>query len=75
MSRITPEHPLPLSESEYHALARQDAGLCLDCGSTETLGVEPDAEKYECEECGAEAVQGLEDALCEGHIAIQEGVD
>lgn len=75
MPHITPEQPLPLSESEYHALVRQDAGLCLDCGSTETLGVEPDAEGYECEECGAGAVQGLENALCDGNIAIQEEVD
>ena len=51
--------------------ARQDDGLCLACGSLETSGVEPDAEEYECCECGASAVQGLENALCDGHIAIE----
>lgn len=76
MSRVDPQHPVEMSEAEYHEHARQDAGLCLSCGSLESSGVEPDAEEYECEECGACAVQGLENALCDGHIAITgEGGD
>lgn len=37
-------------------------GFCTACG-VEVEGVEPDAEKYTCEECGAEAVYGAEQLL------------
>lgn len=34
-------------------------GFCLECGA-ERDGCEPDAENYECYECGAMAVMGAE---------------
>ncbi|SEA87551.1 hypothetical protein [Rubrimonas cliftonensis] len=34
-------------------------GFCLDCGA-ENHGVEPDAERYPCESCGALKVYGAE---------------
>jgi hypothetical protein len=37
-------------------------GFCLACGS-EAFGVEPDAEEYECEECGEPEVYGAEQIL------------
>ena len=37
-------------------------GFCIRCGS-ETDGVEPDAEKYECDNCGAMQVYGAEQLL------------
>ena len=37
-------------------------GFCTVCGA-EAEGVEPDAEGYECEECGASAVYGAEQLL------------
>ncbi len=37
-------------------------GFCLECGA-ERDGCEPDAEGYECEECGAMAVMGAENVL------------
>lgn len=37
-------------------------GFCLECGE-ENIGVEPDAEDYECEFCGAECVMGAEQIL------------
>ena len=37
-------------------------GLCLDCG-LEAYGIEPDAERYECEHCGAFRVYGAEQLL------------
>jgi predicted RNA-binding Zn-ribbon protein involved in translation (DUF1610 family) len=37
-------------------------GFCTACGA-EADGVEPDARKYECEECGANAVYGAEELL------------
>ena len=32
-------------------------GLCIGCGAG-TSGIEPDAERYRCDECGREAVYG-----------------
>jgi len=37
-------------------------GFCTACGE-ETDGCEPDAERYECESCGARAVFGAEQLL------------
>lgn len=37
-------------------------GFCLKCGA-EQEGVEPDAERYECDECGQWAVYGAEEIL------------
>ena len=37
-------------------------GFCIECGY-EQEGCEPDAEGYECEECGAMAVMGAENCL------------
>jgi hypothetical protein len=41
------------------------AGFCLACGA-EHYGVEPDARKYECEECGEPQVYGAEEILMMG---------
>ena len=37
-------------------------GFCLSCGA-DADGVEPDAEGYNCDNCGASAVTGAENAL------------
>lgn len=37
-------------------------GFCTACGA-EACGVEPDAENYECESCGENAVFGAEQLL------------
>jgi hypothetical protein len=44
--------------------AAQDGtiGFCLAC-TAENYGVEPDARKYECEECGEPRVYGAEELL------------
>ena len=39
--------------------ATEYIGFCIHCG-TETDGVEPDAERYPCEECGTNKVYGAE---------------
>jgi hypothetical protein len=43
-------------------------GLCAACGA-DAYGVEPDARKYECGECGAHAVYGAEEYLFMGDLA------
>ena len=42
--------------------ADENAGFCLKCGA-EAYGVEPDARKYKCENCGERAVYGAEECL------------
>jgi len=37
-------------------------GFCIACG-VDADGVEPDAEEYECESCGAMAVFGAEEIV------------
>jgi len=37
-------------------------GFCLACGA-EAYNVEPDARRYECEDCGAHKVYGAEELL------------
>jgi predicted RNA-binding Zn-ribbon protein involved in translation (DUF1610 family) len=50
-------------EQVMNAVEQDDnLGFCLDCGA-EAYGVEPDARKYECDECGAKAVYGAEECL------------
>ena len=42
--------------------ADDNLGFCLGCGA-EAYGIEPDARKYECEECGECKVYGAEELL------------
>lgn len=45
------------------AIERDDhTGICGECGG-EQDGCEPDARKYECDDCGAKAVYGAEECL------------
>ena len=39
-----------------------DEGACIDCGA-EHDNIEPDAERYECSECGSRAVYGAEQLM------------
>ena len=41
-------------------------GMCIYCGNFQG-GVEPDAEKYECEGCGTNSVYGLEQLFVIGY--------
>lgn len=47
-------------------------GGCTNCGAIIIGGVEPDARKYECEECGERAVYGLEELVIMGMIDIED---
>ena len=38
-------------------------GFCLSCGERQCGGVEPDARKYSCETCDANAVYGAQECL------------
>jgi hypothetical protein len=56
-------HPSITEERIYNTVAQDDSvGFCTKCGD-DAYGVEPDAERYECESCGAHAVYGAEQLL------------
>ncbi len=47
------------------ALAHQGQGFCLACG-TDVDGIEPDARRDTCPECGAAKVYGAEELVLMG---------
>jgi hypothetical protein len=53
---------LDLDEIMAACESGDNMGFCTACGA-EAYGVEPDARRYECEECGARAVYGAEELL------------
>ena len=57
-------HPSITLDSILAAVADDYIGICIRCGQ-EQEGVEPDARKYECDSCGANAVYGAEWLLME----------
>jgi len=60
-----------MSETEFRDLSNEYSGLCLFCGETTECGVEPDAERYECEGCGRDGVFGVEQCLIMGRIEFE----
>jgi hypothetical protein len=61
-----------LSEAEYAELSADCGGVCLGCGEITYGGCEPDARGYPCDECGRNAVCGVEEALVMGRIEFVE---
>jgi DNA-directed RNA polymerase subunit RPC12/RpoP len=54
-----------------HELFDSNEGHCINCGA-QAFAVEPDARKYKCETCGANAVYGNEQLLIAGLVDIIE---
>ncbi len=64
-----------LSESVYIRMVygAGSPGVCLSCGDVdEYAGCEPDARGYECPQCEARTLYGLEEALTMGHLDITD---
>ena len=57
---VTADRVLEAVERQQTSL--DNPGFCLICGA-EQEGVEPDAENYRCESCGASKVWGAEQLL------------
>lgn len=47
-------------------------GFCTDCNEFTTDGVEPDARRYTCPECGNPSVYGTEEALLMGAFILSD---
>lgn len=63
--------PIQITEAQYADLNENYGGFCIACHD-ETYGVEPDAQQYQCESCGARAVYGVEELLIRGLIEFAE---
>jgi hypothetical protein len=66
MAKLDQDAVLAAAENSLFG-AGPDTGFCLACGA-ENYGVEPDAEGYECEECGESEVYGAEQLLLLGYV-------
>ena len=55
--------------AEYHYMSENSEGLCVACGEV-ACGVEPDAERYECEGCEQRAVYGIQELLMMGRVKL-----
>ena len=60
-----------MTAEEFQQRDNDSEGICTKCGF-EAYGVEPDARRYECEECGHNAVYGVAELLIMGRIEILE---
>lgn len=60
---------LKLTDDEIMDASENGIGYCKACGA-ERYGCEPDAENYTCEDCGAAAVDGIDNWLCSGRVKI-----
>lgn len=56
-------------QASEHDILSGTLGACLACGASAS-GIEPDAEQYECECCGAHEVYGLEQLLIMGKLEL-----
>jgi DNA-directed RNA polymerase subunit RPC12/RpoP len=62
----------PLWDREFEKLAWESTeGFCVHCGA-QASGVEPDARRYKCEDCGENRVYGLEELLLRGCVVTRD---
>lgn len=70
------EKPKPrmfeMTEDEFRNIDNDCGGFCVACGEP-AFGVEPDARRYRCEDCGKPAVFGAAELLLCGRIEIIDG--
>jgi len=67
---------LRLTIPELEEFRESYSGYCTECGDFTTDQCEPDAENYECTECGVESVHGAENALIMGMLhVVAERID
>jgi hypothetical protein len=63
---------MKMTESEFRDHCNEYNGYCVNCNCIGRWGnTEPDAEEYECDECGDNTCMGIEQAMLMGHISIR----
>lgn len=64
---------ISMTESECRSLSDAYSGICVGvCQKVTADGVEPDARKYKCPQCGEHTVYGIEEAVLMGHVEFVE---
>lgn len=63
-------HCKQITAEEYHDGEDSNQGYCTNCQEFTHDRSEPDAERYECPDCGRETVYGIVSALLAGFITI-----
>ncbi len=64
--------PVVVEAEDYEDAVENSIGWCLSCQEFTRECTEPDAEGYDCPQCGENHVVGAEDALIGEHIVINE---
>ena len=64
--------PMKMTRAEYESHQDENSGYCTQCEMITTSEIEPDAQGYECPECGNESVMGIENALIYENIEITD---
>lgn len=60
-----------ITEDEYITADEENLGWCRKCNAFTSDFAEPDAENYECPDCGNDTVYGAQQALLLGLIRIK----
>jgi len=63
---------MKLTEEEFVSLRDDNCGLCENCGEINDSFHEPDAENYQCENCGENKSHGIENCLIMGLLDITD---
>lgn len=61
-----------VTEERFEDAVANYEGWCSECQAFTRGETEPDAEEYDCPECGQNTVTGAENALLKGLLAIEE---
>lgn len=66
---------MKMTTEQYEEHVENNSGYCKECDAITSDEVEPDAEGYECPECGNMSVMGTENALLLEHIEITDDLE
>jgi Zn finger protein HypA/HybF involved in hydrogenase expression len=66
---------MKMTSEQFEEHQENNAGYCKKCDAITSEDVEPDAEGYECPDCGNMTVMGIDSALTLEHIEITEELD
>lgn len=61
---------MDITEERYMEASENNEGYCPECEDFTSEFAEPDAEGYNCPECGCNSVVGAEQALLLGYITF-----
>jgi len=66
---------ISMDEAAFRYLQEENAGLCTACASFNFGNHEPDAEDYDCEQCGKPKSQGMDNVMMMGLIHILDDAE